>query len=275
MDRISNTIIERTDNINRLFADIRGEHPMTNEEEVAVFARIADGDSTARDSVVTRNMLFVIARAKTYTRNPNTLDDLIQEGTIGLIDAIGRFDCSKGFRFISFAVYYIDLYIRQFLFGDTIVRQSNDRKIAPKVRQIRSRFLELNQREPSEWEIAEILESEFGIEVKDLRDLAPVAVTNLDAEVGEEDCTALDCGEIATRTASENIFVANTEAEADLARCNKLMERLTPKEREIVDLAYGLTSRVPMNNEVIGEKYGCTAERIRQILRKAEKKMRA
>lgn len=249
--------------ISRYFKDVRKSTILSQDEELALAEKIKNGDEKAIDKLVNANLKFVVSIAKEYQGQGLPLSDLINEGNIGLIKAATRFDHTKGFRFISYAVWWVKQSIIQSLNENArMVRLPANviNKLSHLNKEI-SNFESINEREPV-----------FGeIEVKNNE------IMNL---VSYPKCSSLN--EVINENGDELIELIASEEEESVILDERLKKELDvtlsildKREREIVESYFGLNSESePMTLEAIGERYGLTKERIRQIKEKALRKLR-
>ena len=249
--------------ISRYFKDVRKSTILSQDEELELAEKIKNGDEKAIDKLVNANLKFVVSIAKEYQGQGLPLSDLINEGNIGLIKAATRFDHTKGFRFISYAVWWVKQSIIQSLNENArMVRLPANviNKLSHLNKEI-SYFESINEREPV-----------FGeIEVKNNE------IMNL---VSYPKCSSLN--EVINENGDELIELIANEEEENVILDERLKKELDvtlsildKREREIVESYFGLNSESePMTLEAIGERYGLTKERIRQIKEKALRKLR-
>ena len=249
-----------------------GETPLiTAQEEVRLAKRIKEGDHTALEQLTKANLRFVVSVAKQYQNQGLSLADLINEGNIGLIKAAKRFDETRGFKFISYAVWWIRQAILQALAEQSrIVRLPLNRVgTLHKIGKISS-FLEQEYgREPSPDEIARELElSEM--EVSDTLKISNSHLS-LDAPFSvSEDNSLMDVLEDEFQPApDEALLVESLKVEIERA-----LDSLNPREAEVVNLYFGLTIEKALTLEEIGTRFGLTRERVRQIKEKAIRRLR-
>lgn len=254
---------ESTNSISKYLKEVRKTPLLSPDEEVALAIRIQNGDTDAINELVNANLRFVIQIAKEYQNQGLPLDDLISDGNYGLIKAATRFDHTLGFRFISYAVWWIKQSIIQSLNDNArMVRlpASIINKISILKKEI-ERFEFQNEREPIFGEILD--ENNEPVEL-----ITYPKTSSLNEIINEDGDEMID-----TLTADdEEIFIV-TDKIKDLL--NKTLETLDERERNIIQCYYGInTGCEPMTLQVIGEIYNLTKERIRQIKVKALRKLR-
>ena len=250
--------------------EIGREELITVEEEVELAQRIKKGDQEALEKLTRANLRFVVSVAKQYQNQGLSLPDLINEGNLGLIKAAEKFDETRGFKFISYAVWWIRQSILQALAEQSrIVRLPlNQVGSLNKINKALSKFEQENERMPSSDELAEIL----GIPREKINDTLRVSGRHVSVDapfVDGEDNSLLD------------VLVNNDSPNADRGlvneSLNKEIERalstLTERERDIVRYFFGIGCQ-EMTLEEIGEHFGLTRERVRQIKEKAIRRLR-
>lgn len=257
--------------ISRYFNDINGTKLLTPEEEVSLAIRIKNGDEKAAEELISANLLFVISIAKEYQGHGIELPDLINDGNEGLIKAAIKFDPTRGFRFISYAVWWIKQGILQSLNENsrTVRLPAN---IINKLAQIRkhiNKFEMENGRMPSE---GEVLSNEGCENQLEYFGTSYPTCTSLNIEInddGDELCDLL-CDESAKNPEEmeENNSLIAEELKSSLSK-------LSERERDIVELYFGLNPKYEaMTLEAIGDRFDLTKERVRQIKEKAIRKLR-
>lgn len=264
-----------------LMAGIRKYNTLSVEEEVEKFEEYAAADESRREQlkreIANANLRFVLSVAKKYSTDGNTIAELVSLGTIGLYRAIDTFDVSLGYKFISHAIHWIRAEISDYYRNDgNFIRRSNNAKIGSKDKAIIERFVQLNQREPSEDEIIEALESEYGIKILDKVDIIRIKTSFIDekASSDEDGATLGEVGEVAMATASRNDFEREAEQEDAEYRVSRLMRNLSVREQEIVSRKFGIGYEREYELDEIAEALGYTNERCRQILQGALAKMK-
>jgi RNA polymerase primary sigma factor len=243
------------------------------EEESRLAKLVRQGDHNALEQMTRANLRFVISVAKQYQNQGMPLADLINEGNLGLMKAAGRFDETKGFKFISYAVWWIRQTILQALVDNSrMVRLPlNKVSLQNKVNETYLNFMQEFEREPSADEIADLL----GMKEKDVQTIMRLQNhhTSMDAPInGEEDdsLTLLDTLSCNREDIPENELMS--ESLRQEIRTNLL--NLNARERQVIADYYGLDGQQPLSLEEIGQKNDLTRERVRQIKERALRRLR-
>ena len=267
-----------TDNINIYFQEIRKHSPLTKDDEEILFARIARGDERAVNEVFNRMAKMAVMVAKTYTNDPDFLQDLIQEANYGIIVAIRKFNPDLGFRFSTYARWWMKSKIEMCINEKDAVHSSN-MTLTYKARKVREEFFKKYRRDITEYELMDELE-QMGEVVTDLSAIVNVKMERMDVPTDDGD-TMLDSGDVAMGTSNTNAFVDQMEEESLSDKITCLLARLTPREQTIVKMHFGIGYDYEMDYKTIAEKYNkinpdkpLTTERIRQICVGALKKMK-
>lgn len=249
-----------------------GNHPRLNfEEEKELSAKALAGDKEAVNHLVECNLKLVVPIAKRYAGCGLPLLDLIQEGNLGLIKAAEKYDGSKGWRFSTYATYWIRQTISRAL-GDqsrTIRIPANMVELLSKVKKASAELTQSLRRDPTDQEIADKLNIELD-KVQTVMDIAQ-ATTSLDTPVDDDGETSM--GDLIADTSTENPY-QNMVAEANRQIVESVLSTLSSKEAEILRMRFGIGSDRPMTLEEVGKHYGVTRERIRQVENKAIRKLR-
>jgi RNA polymerase primary sigma factor len=270
--KITKSITNReTASLDKYLQDIGKEELITAEEEVELAKKIKSGDQLALEKLTKANLRFVVSVAKQYQNQGLSLPDLINEGNLGLIKAAKRFDETRGFKFISYAVWWIRQSILQALAEQSrLVRLPlNQVGSLNKIKKATSRLEQQFERTPSVDEIAELMElPEYKID-KAMK--ITTRYVSVDAPLSqEEDTKFLD------------VFISDDvpRTDSDLMResLNKEIQRslatLTDKERDVINLYYGIGMAHGLTLEEIGAKFDLTRERVRQIKEKAIRRLK-
>jgi RNA polymerase primary sigma factor len=246
---------------------------LTPEEEVELAKRIKQGDQAALEKLTKANLRFVVSVAKQYQNQGLSLSDLINEGNLGLIKAAQRFDETRGFKFISYAVWWIRQSILQALAEQSRIVRLPLNKVGS-LNKINKAFSELEQefeREPSPEELAEILE----IPTEEVETTLGVAARHVSMDapfVDGEDNSLLDVIENAGTPGTDQELEYNESLRREIERS---LSTLTDRQCDVIKLYFGIGVEHPMSLEDIGDKFGLTRERVRQIKDKAINKLRS
>ncbi len=270
--KISKQVTNReTASLDKYLQEIGREELITANEEVVLAQRIKQGDMIALEKLTKANLRFVVSVAKQYQNQGLSLPDLINEGNLGLIKAAQRFDETRGFKFISYAVWWIRQSILQALAEQSRIVRLPLNKIGT-INKINKAFAQLEQeyeREPDAHEIASLLDMP-DTEVKDsLRHTG--RHVSMDAPiVTDEDTNLYDlyANEESERPDKGLQFESlNIEIERAIAT-------LTPRERVVLKFYFGLNGAAQLTLDEIGDKFGLTRERVRQIKEKAIRRLK-
>ena len=270
--KISKQITNReSQSLDKYLQEIGKVDLLTPDEEVTLAQRIRAGDQQALEKLTKANLRFVVSVAKQYQNQGLSLGDLINEGNLGLIKAAKRFDETRGFKFISYAVWWIRQSILQALAEQSrIVRLPLNR--VGSLNKISKSFSELEQkfeREPSPEEIAEVLELTTSEVVDTLKISGRHVSVDAPFVQGEEN-RLLDVLENEDEE-SPDTSLMNDSLRKEVQRA---LSTLTKREADVITLYFGLNGESALTLEEIGEKFNLTRERVRQIKEKAIRRLR-
>jgi RNA polymerase primary sigma factor len=270
--KITKQITNReTESLDKYLQEIGKVDLISMEVEVELAKRIREGDQVALEKLTKANLRFVVSVAKQYQNYGMTLGDLINEGNLGLIKAAKRFDETRGFKFISYAVWWIRQSIMQSLAEQSRIVRLPLNRIGSlnKISKAFSALEQKYQREPSNDEVAEAV----GISSQDVIDSAKISGRHVSVNapmVQGEDGSLLDVLEDENQIQPDSNLL-NESLQEEIKRA---LSSLTAREAEVVSLYYGLDNNDPMTLEELGEKFGLTRERVRQIKEKATRRLK-
>jgi RNA polymerase primary sigma factor len=271
--KITKSITNReSQSLEKYLQEIGKVELISPEEEVKLAGLIKQGNQAALDKLTKANLRFVVSVAKQYQNQGLSLPDLINEGNLGLIKAAQRFDETRGFKFISYAVWWIRQSILQALAEQSrIVRLPlNKVGLTNKIQKAFSQLEQEFEREPSPEELAELLELETD-EVSATLGIAARHVS-MDTPLSEgEDNTLIDVLENHNAERADNNIAHKESLKQEIERSMKM---LTERQKEVICYFFGLGVDHPMSLEDIGDKFNLTRERVRQIKDKAITKLR-
>jgi RNA polymerase primary sigma factor len=260
-----------SDSLQRFLRDIGRTKLLTAAQEIELAKRVECGDMRAKRHMIEANIRLVVSIAKHYREQGLPFLDLIQEGTIGLVRAVEKFDYRRGYKFSTYATWWI--------------RQAVTRAIADKARTIRipvhmveklnrvghveRQLVQRLGREPEPAEIA----AELKVSIREVRDILRVAQmpVSLEKPVGDEDESQL--GDFVADESTEEPFETATET-LQREDIQKALDALPERERQVIELRYGLRGHEPLTLEEVGRAFGVTRERIRQIENNTLKKLK-
>jgi RNA polymerase primary sigma factor len=270
--KISKQITNReSQSLDKYLQEIGKVDLITSDVEVELAKRIREGDQIALEKLTKANLRFVVSVAKQYQNNGLSLGDLINEGNVGLIKAAKRFDETRGFKFISYAVWWIRQSIMQALAEQSrIVRLPLNRvgslnKISKTFSDLEQKF----QREPSPDELAEVLQVTTAEIIDTLKIAGRHVSMNAPFVQGEEN-SLLDVLENDSEEKPDSgLMIDSLQREVQ-----RSLSTLTQRESDVIAFYFGLNGAHAMTLEEIGEKFSLTRERVRQIKEKATRRLR-
>ena len=270
--QIKRSITNRNDtSLNNYLKDISKIPLLTLEEEISISEKAKNGDKRALDKLITSNLRFVVSCAKQYQGQGLTLGDLINEGNIGLIKAAQKFDPSKGFKFISYAVWWIRQSVLNALSEQsrTIRLPMNQIHSLNKINKTVQEFQSKYQRDPSNEEIelfSDIPENKINGIINSNNKIISIDTPFKDEEEG----TLVDIipNENASRTDQKLIEESNNK------NIDKILNKLTLREHDVIMMYFGIKCK-QLTLEEIGRKFGITNERVRQIKERALDNLRS
>lgn len=272
--KITKSITNReSQSLEKYLQEIGKVELISAEEEVKLAERIRNGDQAALEKLTKANLRFVVSVAKQYQNQGLTLPDLINEGNLGLIKAAQRFDETRGFKFISYAVWWIRQSILQALAEQSrIVRLPlNKVGLTNRISKAYSQLEQEFEREPTPEELATFL----NIETEEVAATLGVAArhVSVDQPLAEgEEGTLIDVLENYDAPRADNQMAVNDSLKTEIERSLSI---LTERQREVIEYFFGIGIDQPMSLEDIGDKFSLTRERVRQIKDKAITRLRS
>lgn len=271
--KISKSITNReSQSLEKYLQEIGKVDLISPEEEVQLAIRIKQGDQRALDRLTKANLRFVVSVAKQYQNQGLSLPDLINEGNLGLIKAAQRFDETRGFKFISYAVWWIRQSVLQALAEQSRIVRLPLNKVGLTNR-INKAFSQLEQeyeREPSAEELAEVLE----IEIEEVSSSLNISSRHLSMDSplsdGEEN-TLMDVMENPNAVATDGELDHDESLKTEISRS---LKTLTERQQDVIKYFFGIGVDHPLSLEDIGERFNLTRERVRQIKDKAISKLK-
>ncbi len=263
--------VQDSETLNLYLRDIASSTPLSGKEEIGLAERIRKGDQKARDTLVGANLRFVVSIAREYQNYGVPLSDLISAGNFGLMTAAERFDGRRGFKFISYAVWWIRQSIHQSLAQDTrVVRLPVNRiDLLHNISKVSRELFQSNGYEPEPEAVAD----ELGVSVEMVRDtmMRGRDVWSLDATFKEEDDHSLlnVLADESQATPDSGVVERSVQEQVEM-----VLDSLEDREAKILRLYFGLGDEEPMTLEEIGVRFQLTRERVRQIKERALHRLR-
>lgn len=263
--------IQDSESLDLYLRDISSSEPLSGAEEVELARQIKKGNQRARDHLVQANLRFVVSVAREYQNHGVPLSDLISAGNVGLMTAAERFDGARGFKFISYAVWWIRQAIHQSLAQDSRVVRLPVNRI-DLLHNISKVSRELRQSTESEPE-PEVIAKELGVSEEMVKDtlMRSRDVWSLDASFKEGDDHSLLNVLPDTTLQAPDVEVVEDSVKTQV---EEVIESLDDREQEVLQLYFGLSGDEPMTLEEIGVRFNLTRERVRQIKEKALRRLR-
>jgi len=257
--------------LDKYLQDISKLSMITAEEEVELAQRIKKGDQKALDKLVTANLRFVVSVAKQYQNQGLSLSDLINEGNAGLVKAAKRFDETRGFKFISYAVWWIRQSILQAIAQQARIIRLPLNKIGSisKIRKAYSYLEQEHEREPNAHEIANNLD----LSVKDVKQSMSVSGRHLSMDAPFQEGETSNLYDVVQSDESPRLDAELMKNSLNV-EVNRALSTLSEKEAHVIKHFYGINVKQPKSLQEIGERVGLTRERVRQIREKGIRKLR-
>jgi RNA polymerase primary sigma factor len=270
--KINKSITNRdAESLDKYLMDISRLPMITVDEEIVLAKKIREGNTGSLEKLVSANLRFVVSVAKQYQNQGISLPDLINEGNVGLIKAASRFDETRGFKFISYAVWWIRQSIMQAISEQSRVIRLPLNKIGVlnKIRKAQAVLEQQLERAPTNLEIA----TQLDLDEQDVMQTLSVSGWHLSTDAnlaGNEDLTLLDMVHDPSNTKPDDALML----ESLRIEIKRALSSLTEREKSVIVQHYGIGGTTALSLSEISEKYDLTGERVRQIKEKAIRKLR-
>lgn len=261
-----------SESLQRYFTEISPIKLLTQQQESELISQAHRGNQTAFNRLVRANLRIVVTVAKAYAGRGLPLEDLVQEGNIGLMEAVSGFDQQHDCRFLTYAVFHIRKRIIMALqqVGRAIRIPASRHQTLLDMHRVMEHFEQEHQRTPANWELAELL----GVDSGDMADLVVVdaRMASLDQHLGDDEDSAC----LADMLESPDSAWADHAAmhESDLEELQAALDTLSRRERTILTMFYGIGMDYPCNLQEIADRIGLSCERVRQLRKQALQKLR-
>ena len=265
--------VERTETLNRYLDDIKKYEIITPEREIELVEKAQNGDSKAKQELMTVHQRYIFSFAKKFTNGKNVLD-LVNEATIGFEKAILDFDATRGFRLCSYANYWMREKINKYLLSEHLtIKKSNYYKTYSKVNKVKNDFFLENGRFPSPEEIVTILKEKYEMDIKDEMDVYDVVINSINSTLDDGETYYEESHAFNTATASYNEYETEVNGEYTKALIAEMIKYLNEKEQKIIKSLYGIGCDEKAMEDV-AEEMGYSKERIRQLKKEICEKLR-
>lgn len=280
----NNSKLTRTENTSRYFKEISKYPTMSREDEVEWFKKLHNGTEeekkVAREYIINCNQRLVVSVAKQWA-NAENLTDYVNEVNIGLMNAIERFDENRGVRFCTYAMWFMLRAINDYN-NETVplVRKPNQSKTFHVIAKARNKFLQFNEREPSEDELLDLINSDFNKNVNDKFSLIDIQSISIDDTVfcEDEEYSFNETAKFNEKTSSINEYEVKSLDEYNAKLIESLLKCLTDREQKIIKLRFGLDEingiKRCFDNKEIASEIGISSERVRQLANEGLGKIR-
>ncbi|HEX9651100.1 MAG TPA: RNA polymerase sigma factor RpoD/SigA [Cyclobacteriaceae bacterium] len=271
--KITQNITNRENqSLEKYFQEVNKVDLLTIEEEVTFAKRIQEGDEAALEKLVKANLRFVVSVAKQYQNRNLTLNDLINEGNLGLIKAAQKFDHTRGFKFISYAVWWIRQSIMQALAEQSRLVRLPLNKVGTisKISQAASVLEQRLERMPTEEELANLLD----MAEDDIKNTMRITTRQLSVDTPFEEGEDSSLLDVLVDDSMERTDEKITYKDSLSIETERALSTLTERESQIIKMFFGIGEENPMSLEQISEILGLTRERVRQIKEKALRRLR-
>jgi len=272
--------VERTEVVKQYFKSISKYKILTQEEELELFRIIKEGSNQdeineAKHKLIVCNQLLVCSVARKLTTSDQFLD-CVSEGSLALLTAIEKFDPNKGVRFSTYATPYIYRDISQYLRDmDPSIKKTNVSKTYHYIPQAVNKFIQTNEREPTDEELMEILNTEYNQNIKDPQDVRVMTMFSIDEDFNNDSEDEITPAMYAFNdySAVGNDYESEAEKEYNKEFLSTLLTVLTPREQTIIKKSFGIGESREYEAQEIADEIGLTPERVRQLKNSAMKRL--
>lgn len=252
--------------------DIRKYKVPTIEEEEALFERIAEGDQKAKDEIIKRNQRFVYALAKIYAKSEDDVMDYVDEGNIGLIKAISEFKLDKGYKFITFAVWYIRREMNYFLeTTNNPIRRSNNMKLSKKIDSVRQDYFSENGYYPTTEQIIDLIKDKYDIDIKDKSDVFDLDIVSISDTFDDDGYGVEQDEEYNNKTSSVIEYEKNVDDDHNKAVLDELFGQFYKQVREDRENEGKEAINTEVNADIVKMLFGVGYDRAYTVPEVAEK----
>lgn len=263
------------DVLNSFLADVRRYPVPSVQEEEELFEQYRDGNEFAKDRLILGNLRFIYALAKIYARNETEVVDYVDEGVIGLMKALEEFDPDRGYKFITYGVWYIRRQMNYYMLTkrDMVSHSSQVGNINKKSETFRQRYYAEFGRTPTNEEVKQALLENFNISVSKDEDLFEMGLSSIDEDLSE-DYTVEESSDFNEKTASLNDYEEESENDYLKEVLKEYLSVLPEKAADVVKMRYGVDYERQYTDTEIADKYGMSVEQVEKLCSYAIAKMR-
>lgn len=275
-----NVIVQRNDNISRFLTDIRQYDVLSVDEQIELLIKYKEtGDIKYRDAIVVSNLRLLYKEAKSYTKDPDVILDIVNEGVKGLVEAAERFDETRGFSYITFARHWIHKFMTEYVNNKGgVIRNEFVRRCGHKIKKVQENFYAINHRYPEHHELTEIMNEKYGIDIEKYSGLYNFTYLHISDYATPNDSsseTFEESGVFAEMTCSNNEYNNDIDNDYNKYIINKALAVLKDRDADIVKMFFGVGEyTTAYSKQDIAEKHKMTVQRIEQIVAKSLGKMK-
>jgi len=248
--------------------EIRKTEPPTAEEEKELFERIKNGDEDARTEIIVRHQKFVYSIAKVYAKSEDDVLEYVNEGNIGLMQAINEYNPERGTRFLTFAVWYMRRSMNYYQDNtNNMIVRSNNMKLSKKIDTVKETYFKENGTMPTNAMVVDLINEKYDIGIKDVRDVYDVNVSSISDEL-DDDFTVEENSEYNSKTASFNEYETEVDNDYKSALIEKLMGKISGKQADMIKMLYGVGYDRQYSIDEIAQKYNMYPDDTQSLINK-------